>query len=117
MGFLGGMAVAAVVGNLPGERLKGTVRRLGKEPEPTTGRRAAARIMEVLTEDPAHSDLRVVLVRRNLVELHGWVDNRSSGSRALKLATLTAPAIEITNRIRVRGEDDLVTTAEHPTTA
>jgi len=117
LGFLGGVAMAALVGNLPGERVKGTVGNLRREPEPVTGRRAAERIMDALAGDPTHSELRVIMVRRDLVELHGWVADRRTGSRALRLATLTAPAIGITNRIRVRGEDDLATTAEHPTPA
>lgn len=118
MGFLGGVAVAALVGNLPGERLRGTVRGLRKGDDQVTGRRAAERIMEALASDPTHQDLRVILVRRDQVELHGWVRDRNSGTRALRVATLSAPAIQITNRIRVRGEDDLTSaTAEpHPQT-
>jgi len=59
-------------------------------------------------------DLRVVPAGPHRVELHGWVPDRATATRAWRFATGAAPALEITNRVQVRGEDDADLTARRP---
>jgi hypothetical protein len=77
--------------------------------------RAAVSVVEgALEGDPALAGIpfTVVPVGRGHVELHGWVPTRATRARAFRVATGAAPAIEVTNRLSVHGEDDLVQAAE-----
>ena len=71
-------------------------------------------VQEALEADPALAGIAftVVPVGRGHVELHGWVPTRALRARAFRVATGAAPTIDVTNRLSVRGEDDLMQAAE-----
>ena len=92
----------------------------GEHPSTPTSREAAVRIEAALADDSVLSgvDFDVVPVRSGRVELHGWVATRRAGARALRLAMEAAREADVTNRLRVRGEDALPEPpAEEPTAA
>lgn len=64
--------------------------------------------MSTFASDPElrAAGLEILPVRGGGVELHGWVASRRAGARAVRMAGEAAPGTEITNRLRVRGEDD-----------
>jgi hypothetical protein len=72
-------------------------------------RAAVSAVEGALGREPALGgiDFTVVPVGRGHVELHGWVPTRAARARAFRVAMSAAPAIEVTNRLSVRGEDDL----------
>lgn len=89
----------------------------GEYPAPPTPREAAGRIKEALSADESLQDLEfeVLPAGPGRVELHGWAPNRRARARAQRLAASAAPGTEVTNRFRVRGEDDLPGTEEPAT--
>jgi hypothetical protein len=110
LGFVSAFLVRGVLGQVDRRRLQHFVTGLtGEHPSAPTPREAAGRIEAALADDPilAAVDFDVVPVRPGRVELHGWVATRRAGARALRLAAEAAPETEVTNRLRVRGEDDL----------
>lgn len=110
LGFLGGFLAGGLVGPVRRERLRHAVASWGQAEEAprATGREAVGAIRTALTDTPGLDDrsVDVILVRKNLVELHGWVATRRDGVRALRQAREAAPGLEVVGRLRVRGEDD-----------
>jgi hypothetical protein len=110
LGFVAGFVVRSLAGDLGPARLRHLVTRLGRSATPPAPPRAAVlRVQEALRQAPDLQtlELDVVLARPGHVELHGWVPSRALGARAIRTATSAAPGIEVTSRLRVRGEDDL----------
>ncbi len=107
-----GLAAGAVLGVLIAELFVPAVRRAGR-----TGRRQqAARSVAELVHDAQevlHTDLQlrdcgleVLPVGRGTIELHGWVADRRSRTRATTLVAARVHADSVVNCILVRGEDD-----------
>src|SRR5262245_15958746 len=116
LGFLAGFLFRGAVGGVDRRRLR-TLREefTGEFPIARPLARAAVSVVEAaLQREPSLTGITftVVPVGRGNVELHGWVPNRAARSRAFRVATGAAPAIEVTNRLSVRGEDDIERAAE-----
>src|SRR5262245_22083828 len=116
VGFLTGFLVRGAFGGVDRRRLR-TLREefTGEFPvERPLARAAVSVVEEALEGDTALAGIAftVVPVGRGHVELHGWVPTRAARARAFRVATGAAPAIEVTNRLSVRGEDDLEQAAE-----
>jgi len=116
LGFLAGLLVRGAVGGVDRRRLRTLREELtGEFPiERPLARAAVSAVEAALDRDPALAGIAftVVPVGRGHVELHGWVPTRATRARAFRVATGAAPAIEVTNRLSVRGEDDLEQAAE-----
>jgi hypothetical protein len=111
LGFLAGFTLRTLIGDVDRARLRLWLGRRRHIPTPSLSPRTVAeRIETALRREPdlASLGLAVVPARRGHVELHGWVPNRATSARALRLATEAAPSVVVTNRLLVRGEDDLV---------
>ena len=111
LGFLAGFVLRGAVGGVDRRRLR-TLREeiTGEFPSARPQARAAVSAVEgALEREPSLAGITftVVPVGRGHVELHGWVPTRAARARAFRVATSAAPAIEVTNRLSVRGEDDL----------
>jgi hypothetical protein len=116
IGFLTGFLVRGAVGGVDRRRLR-TLREefTGEFPiERPLARAAVFAVEAALERDASLAEIAftVVPVGRGHVELHGWVPTRAARARAFRVATAAAPAIEVTNRLSVRGEDDLEQAAE-----
>ena len=114
LGFVAGFLFRGLVGELDRGRVAHVVAGLtGQQPAPPTARQTAIRIEQALADDPALRDVEfdVLPVRAGHVELHGWAPSRAAGARAVRVAAAAAADIEVTNRLRVRGEDDMPLTA------
>ena len=116
LGFLAGFLLRGAVGGVDRRRLR-TLREeiTGEFPiARPLARTAVSVVAGALQRDPSLAGITftVVPVGRGHVELHGWVPSRSARARAFRVATSAAPAIEVTNRLSVRGEDDLEQAAE-----
>ena len=110
VGFLTGFLVRGAVGGVDRRRFR-TLREeiTGEFPVERPLARAAVSVVEAaLDRDPTLTGIAftVVPVGRGHVELHGWVPTRAARTRAFRIATGAAPAIEVTNRLSVHGEDD-----------
>ena len=116
LGFLGGYLLRGAVGGVDRRRLR-TLREefTGEFPtERPLARAAVAAVEGALERESSLAGIAftVVPVGRGHVELHGWVPTRAARARAFRVATSAAPTIEVTNRLSVRGEDDLEPAAE-----
>jgi hypothetical protein len=111
LGFAAGFLLRGVVGGVDRRRLQ-TLR------EEVTGnfpagrplaRAAVAAVQHALAREPALEGIAftVVAAGRGRMELHGWVPSRAMRARAIRVAVAAAPGFEVTNRLSVRGEDDL----------
>jgi osmotically-inducible protein OsmY len=110
LGFVAGFLFRGLVGELDRGRVAHVVAGLtGQQPARATARQAATRIEQALAADPALQGLEfgVLPVRAGHVELHGWAPSRAVGARAVRVAAAAAGDTEVTNRLRVRGEDDV----------
>ena len=111
LGFAAGFLLRGVVGAVDRQRLR-TLREeiTGEYPGGRPLARAAATaVQNALSRDRTLADIsfHVVPVGRGHVELHGWVPTRAARARAITVAAAAAPDVEVTNRLSVRGEDDL----------
>jgi hypothetical protein len=116
LGFLAGFLLRGAVGGVDRRRLR-TLREeiTGEFPiERPLARAAVSAVEGALAQEPSLGgiDFTVVPVGRGHVELHGWVPSRAARARAFRVAMSAVPAIEVTNRLSVRGEDDLERAAE-----
>jgi hypothetical protein len=107
LGFVAGFAAAGLLGDVRRERVSQAVQGLRRRPPPGSGA-ATDLVRRALAGDPQLAGLELIVrpVRGGWVELHGWVPSRSLGARAVRLAARAAPGLEVTSRLRVRGEDD-----------
>ncbi len=109
VGFAAGFLTAGLVGPVRRGPLGGLVGRFRRpDVRPVSGGATAERITTSLAADAdlAPLGLSALPAGRGRVELHGWVPSRSAGVRAMRLAASAAPTVEVTSRLRVRGEDD-----------
>jgi hypothetical protein len=116
LGFLAGFLARGWFGEVGGTRFRRFMDDVAGGPgAPVSGRAAADRVLEALRRDPEFAELTLdaLPVRGGRVELHGWAPDRRVRARAARAAGAAVPGLEVTNRIRVRGEDDVpMTTAE-----
>jgi len=108
LGFLAGFLARGLVGDVGPERLRQVLQGRSPKRAPTRARAAADRILSAFQGDPElrAAGLDVLRVRGGGMELHGWVADRRARGRAVRLAGDAAPGHQITNRLRVHGEDD-----------
>lgn len=110
LGFAVGFLARGLVGGVDRRRLRTLMEEVTGDfpPGAPTPRQAAGRITAALAADERLGDTAfdVVPVSAGHVELHGWVDSRAAGARAMRLAGGAVPDVEVTNRLQVRGEDD-----------
>lgn len=108
LGFLAGFFARGLVGEVGSVRFRHLVGQFRRPGPPLSGRDVTRRVAEAFARDSdlAALELEVLLVRGGRLELHGWVPTRQTRARALRLATETLPGVELTNRLRVRGEDE-----------
>ena len=108
---IAGLAVGAVLGTLAAE-LMAPVQRAARSPR----RSAAPSVAELVHDAQAVLDadvqlrdcgLEVIPVGRGSIELHGWVGDRKSRTRAAMLVAQGVDAATVINCILVRGEDDV----------
>jgi hypothetical protein len=111
LGFLAGFLIRGAVGGVDRRRLQTLREELtGAYPVRPLARAAVTAVRSALEREPTLSGIpfEVVAVGRGHVEVHGWVPSRSHRARAIRVAMTAAPDIDVTNRLSVRGEDDLV---------
>jgi osmotically-inducible protein OsmY len=111
LGVAAGFFLRGAVGGVDRRRIRSFVGEVTGQfgaPPAESPRQATNQIRAALVADPdlGEIEFQIVPVRIGLVELHGWVPSRAARTRALLIARGAAPATEITNRLRVRGEDD-----------
>jgi hypothetical protein len=110
LGLIAGFVLRGLVGGVDRRRLKTIVGEItGQHPtQAALPRRAGSRITEALAADAIlrEVEFEVVPVRIGSVELHGWVPSRAASARAMRLARAAVPDTDVTNRLKVRGEDD-----------
>lgn len=118
LGFVAGFLAGGLTGDMRRERLGELMTGFRKRrPASTPSRRSRIGVLEAaLAGEPtlAGFELQVVPAGAHRVELHGWVPDRATATRAWRFATGAAPALEITNRLQVRGEDDADLPARRP---
>ncbi|HEX9895682.1 MAG TPA: BON domain-containing protein [Gemmatimonadales bacterium] len=110
LGLVAGFILRGFVGGMDRRRIRTLVGEMtGQHRVPfAMPRQDAIRITAALGDDPLLGgiEFEVVTVRIGQVELHGWVPSRAASARAMRLARSAAPDTEVTNRLKVRGEDD-----------
>jgi hypothetical protein len=109
LGIVSGFLLRGLVGGMDRRRLRTIVGEItGQHSVPALPRRAGSRITEALAADAVlrEVEFEIVPVRIGSVELHGWVPTRAASARAMRLARAAAPDTDVTNRLKVRGEDD-----------
>lgn len=111
LGFAAGFLFRGAVGGVDRRRLR-TLRQEITGDFPVArplARAAVAAVRAALEREPTLAGIRfeVLPVGRGHVEVHGWVPSRAARARAFRVAIAAAPDIDVTNRLSVRGEDDL----------
>jgi hypothetical protein len=109
-GLVAGFALSEWVGGISRSRVQGVARRL-RETTPTrlTTAASARAVLAALQAEPRLAGIPVdaLAMARGVVELRGWVPNRSARTIAGRTA-LAVPGIDsVINSLLVRGEDDL----------
>lgn len=108
-GLLAGVALSEWVGGVTTGRVRRVARRMRETPIARLTVPASAQAVRVaLQAEPRLAGLGVqaLPVSRGVVELRGWVPNRTARTLAGRTA-LAVPGIEsVINSILVRGEDD-----------
>lgn len=115
VGFALGFLARGLLGGVDRRRLGTLVGEVtGAYRAVPTPRQTASRITAALAADErlAATAFEVVPVNAGHVELHGWVDSRSAGARAMRLAGGAVPDVDVTNRLQVRGEDDATASSD-----
>ena len=109
-GLAAGFTLSEWVGGVNRMRVRSVARRLREGPPSRLTTSATARsVAAALEADPrlAGLGIQALAVARGVVELRGWVPNRTARTSAGRTA-LAAPGIEsVINSLLVRGEDDL----------
>lgn len=110
--ILAGLAIGAVAGFLLGEWFGPRAERRRTTPIPKQPRRSMAELVEgaqaALIDDPQLGPLalEVIPISPHRVELHGWVPDRQSRTRAARVVARAVGDEAMVNRLLVRGEDD-----------
>ena len=115
-GLLGGVVLAAWLGRGNRRRLSRAINRWRPETAPARNIAGPARNTQAALDA---SDLRqfrieVIGVMPGVVELHGWVPNRSIRASAGRIAGKVPGIDRVVNCILVRGEDDKSTSEPRP---
>ena len=112
-GLAGGLWAAGWLGRVTRGRLADEVRSI-RTPGTTSAVTLAGAVEAALHADPALAPhgLTAVPVTRGTVELCGWVPDRRTRARAVRLAALVDGLDDLINSILVRGEDDFVVPTE-----
>ena len=117
-GLVAGIVLSEWVGGVNRPRIQRAASRL-QQPAPPTGLSSSARARSAAAALQAHPALRdlgleAVAVSSEAVELRGWVSSRATRTLAARVVR-GVPGIEsVINNILVRGEDDLVVSADEP---
>ena len=114
-GLTTGVFLAAYVGPVSRRRVGDLVRRLRTPPAPRlSGSARVEAAKAALSADPQLAGLALQPITGSfgVVELHGWVPDRSARSRAARLVAAVAGVANVVNRLLVRGEDDRAIPAE-----
>jgi len=108
LGMAGGLWAAGWVGRVSRRRLADEFRAV-RAPAPSSSAALADAVADALAAEPslASHDLRPVPVARGTVELTGWVPDRQSRTRAVRIASAVPGLVDLINSILVHGEDDL----------
>jgi len=110
VGLVAGFALSEWVGDVNRMRMRGVARRIREgSPSRLTTSATARSVAAALDAEPRLAGLGIqpLAVARGVVELRGWVPNRTARTIAGRTA-LAAPGIEsVINSLLVRGEDDL----------
>ena len=115
LGLGAGVAVGFVLGELAGPAPARTLTRRVRQAEPGPSVRSlVARAQAALDDDLLLREYRLEALPagRGGIEIHGWVDDRRSRTRAARLVRDAVPAEAIVNCLLVRGEDDLAVPAD-----
>lgn len=113
LGFTAGFLLRGVVGGVDRRRLETLHQEMtGAYPERPAARAATDAVRSALAGDAALHGLalEVLPVSAGHVELHGWVPSRALRARAFRVALAVRPGLDVTNRLSVRGEDDVAAT-------
>jgi osmotically-inducible protein OsmY len=88
-------------------------------PKPRSGSTAAtvSAVREALAKESSFANLGITVraVAPGVIELAGWVDDRTTRGRVARFATSLPAITSVSNRILVHGEDDIHETNGHPT--
>ncbi|MEP6686859.1 MAG: BON domain-containing protein [Gemmatimonadales bacterium] len=110
VGLVAGFALSEWVGGVNRLRMRGVARRIREgSPARLTTSATARSVAAALEAEPRLQGLGIqpLAVARGVVELRGWVPNRTARTLAGRTA-LAAPGIEsVINSLLVHGEDDL----------
>jgi hypothetical protein len=107
-GLAGGLWAAGWLGRVTRGRIADEVRAY-RTPAGTSSVALAQAVQAALDSDPgleAHG-LTAVAVTRRSVELTGWVPDRPTRARAVRVAALVPGLEDLINSILVHGEDDI----------
>ncbi len=106
-GLVGGLWAAGWLGRVTRSRLSDGMR-ASRTPAGRSPVALAETVHRALMADPALAphDLRPVAVTRGTVELTGWVPDRRTRARAVRLAAQVPGLDDLINSILVHGEDD-----------
>lgn len=107
IGMVGGLWAAGWLGRVTRGRLSDEFRALRASDDDSPVHLAEA-ISEALAGDPELAALRLrpIAVSRGTVELTGWVPDRRTRARAVRLAGQVPGVDDLINSILVHGEDD-----------
>lgn len=107
IGIVGGLWAAGWLGRVTRARLTDEFRAL-RAPDDDSPVHLAEAIRAALAADPdlAALPLRPIAVSRGTVELTGWVPDRRSRARAVRVAAQVPGVDDLINSILVHGEDD-----------
>jgi hypothetical protein len=107
-GVMGGLWAAGWVGRMTRARLAGGFRAM-RAPRATTAVALAAAVRRALAADPvlAPHELTPIPVSHATVELTGWVPDRATRARAVRVAGAVSGLDDLINSVLVHGEDDL----------
>jgi BON domain len=107
-GIVGGLWAASRLGRVTRDRLADEVRAV-RTPAGASAVALAESVRQALQADPtlAPHGLRVVAVTRGTVELTGWVPDRRTRARAVRIASQVPGLADLINSLLVQGEDDV----------
>lgn len=107
-GLVGGLWVAGRLGRVTRTRLADELR-AARAPAGASGVALAEAVNQALQAEPslAPHALRAVAVTRGTVELTGWVPDRRTRARVVRLAAEVPGLVDLINSILVHGEDDV----------
>lgn len=108
LGVVGGLWAGGALGRVTRARISEGIDAF-RAPDAPSPVALAQGVEALLAADPALAALalRVVPVTRGTVELTGWVPDRATRARTIRLAARVPGLVTLNDSILVRGEDDL----------